>query len=260
MPKIPLPMCRYLPGLATLGLCLGLSGCISSPFGTPYSEVPRATHFATSEQQRLQSAAHWKAIANDMTETLIEGFKTLPCGKTTAPCDRYYLREAKGTGAFAQALRSELITNLVGRGYHIARTPGNATEIDINMQLVKFSGFRPSGAFVSVGAISAGRYGLRGLWRSTESLGIATTVGLALTDVWQWLSSKYSSSPPSYEMIVTLSLNDPETYLARVSNIYYVNDEDSFLYQQGFGGSNDSAANASNGGNLPAQTMKMRAG
>lgn len=42
---------------------LVLTGCAA-----PYTETPLATNFPTSKQPKLQAAAHWNVIANDVAK------------------------------------------------------------------------------------------------------------------------------------------------------------------------------------------------
>ena len=117
--------------VSVLGSTLLLSACVSAP----YSEAPRPVNFPTTNQSKLQAAAHWKVIGSDLAETLVSNLPNAGCGKSANPCDRYYVKTARGGSPFFGAMRNELITTLVNKGYNIVRTPEGAKEINVDTQL-----------------------------------------------------------------------------------------------------------------------------
>ncbi len=49
-------------------------------------------------------------------------------------------------------------------------------------------------------------------------------------DAYDWFGSKYAKDTPKTEVIVNVSVSDDANYLARSTNVYYVNDSDQSLY------------------------------
>lgn len=202
-----------------------LTACVSAP----YSEAPRPVNFPTTNQSKLQAAAHWKVIGSDLAETLVSNLPNAGCGKSANPCDRYYVKTARGGSPFFGAMRNELITTLVNKGYNIVRTPEGAKEINVDTQLVRFSGSRSDGSFTSYAVLGSGALVLRSVWRHGSHQ--AAVIGaLAAGDVWRWFDSQYSGTPPQHEVIVTLSVLNGDSYIGRASNTYYINDNDPHLY------------------------------
>ena len=106
-------------------------------------------------------------------------------------------------------------------------------ELEVDIQVVKFSPGRLDGRyFVSGTALSTGVWGLRGLWSQTSPQGAGVGVALGMTfDAYRWFSSEFARGPlPQLEMIVTVSALSNGIYIGRVSNLYYLSDNDLSLY------------------------------
>ena len=106
-------------------------------------------------------------------------------------------------------------------------------ELEVDIQVVKFSPGRLDGRyFVSGTALSTGVWGLRGLWTQTSPQGAGVGVALGMTfDAYRWFSSEFARGPlPQLEMIVTVSALSNGIYIGRVSNLYYLSDNDLSLY------------------------------
>ncbi len=152
------------------------------------------------------------------------------CVAATPECTRIYVRPPADPSAFAQAFRSSFITALVNSGVSVAKSPRGATEIDFEIQAVKFSPRRPDGRFYSATVIYGGLWGLAGVWDSA-SPGAAGALAVGAFDAYRWLTSELASGPtPQMEVIVTVSASDGNQYLGRATNVYYVADSDALLY------------------------------
>ena len=106
-------------------------------------------------------------------------------------------------------------------------------ELEVDIQVVKFSPGRLDGRyFVSGTALSTGVWGLHGLWTQTSPQGAGVGVALGMTfDAYRWFNSEFARGPlPQLEMIVTVSALSNGIYIGRVSNLYYLSDNDLSLY------------------------------
>ena len=106
-------------------------------------------------------------------------------------------------------------------------------ELEVDIQVVKFSPGRLDGRYFASGtALSTGVWGLRGLWTQTSPQGAGVGVALGMTfDAYRWFNSEFARGPlPQLEMIVTVSALSNGIYIGRVSNLYYLSDNDLSLY------------------------------
>ncbi|MBZ2207205.1 hypothetical protein [Massilia soli] len=202
-------------GIALLGALL-MAGC-----ATPYSPVPLATNYPTSNQAKAQAAAHWMAITSHIEKTL------LPTLKGT-PSRSLYVAPGQAS-AFNQAVRGQLITALVQDGQLVSKHAGGALTIDIDTQVVEFSRHRPQYKFSGErSAIAAGAWVITGIDHTNPWL---ATVAIAGYDAYSWFHSQFAPGPtPKTEIIVTVSVSDAQRYIARSTSVYYVTDSDRNLY------------------------------
>lgn len=106
-------------------------------------------------------------------------------------------------------------------------------ELEVDIQVVKFSPGRLDGRYFASGtALSTGVWGLHGLWTQTSPQGAGVGVALGMTfDAYRWFNSEFARGPlPQLEMIVTVSALSNGIYIGRVSNLYYLSDNDLSLY------------------------------
>lgn len=226
-------MLQYRTRPATRKTVLALAAtALLSACATPYSETPLATNFETTKQQKLQAASHWQHIADDTAATLLASLKTgQVCNAPMQQCQHLFVRQNKDESAFTRAFRTQFLTSLVNRGSHVAKGPQGAVEIDVEVQVVKFSPNRIEGHYVSHSAIYTGLWALHGVWVKDAHPGLAGGLLLGATDVARWMNAEFASGPaPQHEIIVTVSATNADRYLGRATNTYYVADTDSALY------------------------------
>jgi hypothetical protein len=173
-----------------------LAGC-----ATP---LPVATSLPSPEQQTLQTAAHWNAIAGHIEQRLAAGIKQ-------GPQRPLYIAEPAAPAApFQRALASQLASALVKDGYVVSRSPAGALKIDIDVQALTFAPGREQ-----YRAIAAG------VWAQN-----ANDDGVRAYDV----ATFAPGAAPKTELLVTVSVSDQYRYYARDSTAYYVADGDRALY------------------------------
>ena len=207
---------RFVTALLCLPLCAGCA--------TPYSEAPLAQNFPTSKQPKLQAAAHWNVIAEDVAKqisTRLKDKRPLFVNQSLVKTD------------FDKAFTNDLISALVADGFTVLKSPAGALSVDVDTQVVRFSPKRPQ--YNHVGAATAlmtGVWALRNV--GFDTVGEVLGAGVAVTagaDAYTWFHSEFATGEtPQMEIIVTTSVSDASQYLARSTNIYYVTDTDSRMY------------------------------
>lgn len=131
---------------------------------------------------------------------------------------------------FTRAATGQLMTSLVNDGYVVAKTPHDALKVEVDMQVVAFSGDRPQ--YKYQGERSAL---VAGVWALTDvghtALGIATAAVFA-DDAYAWFRSQFASGDtPKTEIIVTVAVSDEQRYYTRQTSVYYTVDSDRRLYE-----------------------------
>lgn len=201
---------------------LAIAGCAA-----PYSEAPLATNFPTTQQEKLQAAAHWNAISTDMAK---EVMTALP-----SPLTGNLYVETSQESPFSQAMKEQLTTAMVRGGYPVAKQPEGALKVELSTQVVEFSEARKQNKWIGwPTALVTGAWAVRTL--STEVTAKTTaaatvTAGAIGWDVYSWFKAQSASGPtPQTEIIVNVSVSDENRYLARSTHVYYVADSDRVLY------------------------------
>lgn len=211
---------RFRAGLALLCALL-TAGC-----AVPYSPAPVATNFPSTQQAKLQAAAHWGVIAQHMAGQLAPSLKV--------NAKRPFYVTSQQTTAFAKGVSSQLITALVNQGYAVVKVPDvNTLRIELDTQVVAFSPKRPQYKFAGERtALVAGAWVLTGIEHSAEWL---VSSAIAGHDAYSWFRSQFATGDtPKTEIIVSLSLADDNRYYARSTNVYYTVDSDRALYDAAF--------------------------
>lgn len=225
---------------AGMMVSLLLTGCISSQ----YTDAPTPTRFPRSEQQQLQSAAHWNTIAEHFASQIAQDLRNK---NTTAAL---YVEPASGRDfAFADGFRELLTTALVNQGWEVSTRPGNdALKVDVRYSAYRFDNQRAyeSYQYGSVTALAAGLWAFTasaiGIADAGASVGISILLGTSMIEGSNALrnetpmggtQAKVARNPmPKTEIIITASVADNNRIVARRSNVYFTADEDAALYWQ----------------------------
>ncbi len=197
-------------------LAVLLAGC-----ATPYSEAPLATNFPTTKQRKLQAAAHWNVIAGDVAKQISAGL-----GEKRP----LYVNQLSARTAFDRAFANQLISALVADGFAVRKDPVGALSVEVDTQSVRFTADRPMYRYA--GAPTALMTGVWALHSAEATAGAVLYAGVAAADAYSWFRSEFATGDtPQTEIIVTVSVSDASQYLARVTNVYYVADADSRIYE-----------------------------
>ncbi len=207
--------------VAVLG-AVAIAGCAA-----PHSQAPLATNFPTTQQEKLQAAAHWEAISADIAREVMAALPT--------PLASNLYVHAGQESAFNRAVEDQLITAMVRGGYPVATRPEGALSMEVDTQVIEFSEDRAQNKWIGwPTALVTGAWAVRTL--STEvtaktTAAAAVTAGAIGWDVYSWFKSQSASGPtPKTEIVVNVSVSDEARYLARSTHIYYVSDSDRVLY------------------------------
>lgn len=202
--------------LAALGVGVALlTACASSP-------IPVSENFPLTVQPKVRSAGHWNLLSKDVVKQTLE---TLTRVGTT---QQLYVSLPANASIFDQAFREFLITELVKAGRIVQQTPDNAIELSYQTQMVRHESPRPyymPGRFTM---ITAGLYAMYGLHH--EHLDAKLAGGLGLAAVADTIASNYSGGPTPNELVLTTTVASGGRFLARKTDIYYIEDADTDLF------------------------------
>jgi hypothetical protein len=207
---------HYRAGLALCGALLA-AGC-----AMPYSPAPVATNFPSTQQEKLQAAAHWGVIARHMAGQLAPSLK--------ANARRPLYVSVQQPSPFAQGVSAHLVTALVNEGYVVVKVPdANTLRVELDTQVVAFSPKRPQYRFAGErSALVAGAWVLTQIDHTAQWL---ATAAIFTQDAYAWFRSQFATGDtPRTEILVNLSLADDNRYYARSSMVYYTVDSDRALY------------------------------
>jgi len=202
----------------SIAITVVLAGCAA-----PYSPTPLVANAPLSKEDKLQAAAHWKAISAHIEKQLEPAIRKTP----NIPL---YIEPSQLT-AFNQTMASQLITSLVNDGYVVGKSPVGALKVEIDTQLVAFSADRPQYSFAGQRSELMG-----GAWVITNvnEVGAVTPPEAPFShhDAYSWFRSEFDSGlTPKTEIVLTVSVSDERRYYARSTSVYYVTDSDRYLYE-----------------------------
>ncbi|WP_068803276.1 hypothetical protein [Thauera phenolivorans] len=197
---------------------------LATACATPYAPAPLATNFETSKQHKLQAAAHWNTIAQDVAAKLSIGLsENVPL----------YVHQNADATSFERAFAGQLITALMEAGHPLMRTPEGAMRVEVETQAVPFAADRPQ--YRHAGKATALGAGLWALYDIVEYAsngpGKAALLAVGAMDAYAWFDSEFAGGgTPEMEIIVNTSVTDANRYVARNTSVYYVADADQRLY------------------------------
>ncbi len=208
----------FIPLLILIISCC-FAGCI---------RIPQPVGYGYSKQSKMQAAHHWEILANDVAndinrELIARGYLV----------DPLYVRHSCGlpdscgageTFPFDEGFNDLLVSELVGFGVPIqVAQEEDAMIVDYKVQVLYHNATRyqwPQPGVIT--ALAAGIVVFKDAPSELINLAIAGATDLARTT---------SVVNGHYEVIITTSISDNNKYIMRSSNIYYINDEDFWHYQ-----------------------------
>lgn len=194
-----------------------LSGCAQSP-------LPIAGNFQMTEQKKVRSAGHWQIIAQDAAKEML---KMLDDAGAAANA-RVSLVAPERPSEFDKAFHELLTTALVQSGRRVSTQEANTLKLTYKAQLVKHESPRPLFAPGSLTMLATGVWVLHAISKESVDVMRAASIGAgALLDFGASLSS---GGPTSTELVLTTSASTPDQILARKTDVYYLEEADSNLF------------------------------
>jgi len=132
--------------------------------------------------------------------------------------------------AFDVGFRDFLITKLVQSGATVQQMPGQTLDVTYHAQVVRHNSERPHfipGQFTMITAGLMAAYGLRHEHLDAQMLG---ALGLAVAA--DYGASVNSGGPTNTEMILTTTVARGGQYLARKTDVYYLENADTPLFMR----------------------------
>lgn len=202
--------------LAGLGSSLLLSGC----FVANTSQVPMATTYPYSEQQKMQAAHHWDVLAE---------YEAAGIMRSSALRGRpLYINPTPADSPFARSYDDLLASQLVSNGALVRTDPLAAAQLDYRVQVVEHQDRdfvrAPVGTWT---ALSAGVAVTTLPINNWSEPALALIPGAALVDAF----SGSWESVSNQEVIVTTQVSENNRILYSSSNIYYINAGDAGQYE-----------------------------
>ncbi len=230
-------MNNYVRSALILLTVLFMGGCF-------FTQTPRPVAYPDSTQYKLQAAQHWNILASDVAKQIKAGLSKMDsvtqpvyvepaCGAPQGGCQPHE------ESPFGQGFRDLLMTHLVKEG---VTTLGEIEEqslvVSSKVQVLyhkdkrRTRRFKPgvltaSAAYLTA-AIAVVRdaldYGSNG--DQSLAFGGAALGAAVIHDITDGSFVRF----PHSEVIITTSIKDYNTYLMRKTDIYYINDADSWHY------------------------------
>lgn len=216
------------PLLAGVGLAAalaGLSGCSSL-------NVPTADAYPASSQHKARAVHHWDLLAEDVATRIAA--KARDGGMFN---QAFHLVPAERT-PFNRAFGDLLLTRLVNQGMVIATAPNPGHDagafIRYDAQVVAHSSRGRNSTELPITSLAVGVAVLRDSWLHVPSTASGAIGGLAaglVADVSsRVMSGSASGGPTRTELVVSTSLELGQRFVARTSDIYYIEPGDVGLF------------------------------
>jgi len=217
----PMPF-KKISALAALLLCLiTIQGCQHAAQGNPTANYPIGEQFPQIYQKNLQASAHWRLIAHNEAQLLVDRFDEVPALQLSAP-------QQPGQSTFTNAYHDFLAEGLLNEGALVYES-GQDFRVDYDIEVVEFSGRSqlnlPPG-FFSASALSVYiiAHALE-TWSNPVALLVPAAIG---ADFYSFMNA--DSDTPDTEIILTTRVRGESRLLYSHSSIYYLRTSDVGLY------------------------------
>ena len=194
-------------------------------------EVPVPVNFSTEAQHKLQSLSHLNNVAEDMADSVLKKYAS---GGGCIPGQRcnlsIFVRNPNIDTKYSRAFHSQFVSALVNRGMVVLSQRTASVEAEIDMQVFKFRGLEQEASFCEKNPCSscATEVG-NGVWvirdLNDTSVHKFSSLSISVAECGDTNSKKWFYSPhttPTTEMLITVSFIKDGQYMARTSNVYYV--------------------------------------
>ena len=210
--------------LSQIARTAGLAVLVTTLAGCAQSPIPVAENFPLTVQKKVRSAGHWELIAQDVVSQTVGMMRM----NGVDPGSRLYVSTPVGASHFDKAFRELLISEFVSRGHQVMMGPEGAVEVSYSTNTVKHKSDRPHfipGQYTMLAAGLAAAYGI-----STLHADVAIAAGVAAMGGADYANSVWTGGPTQTELLLTTSLTYDNRYVARKTDVYYVEDPDAYLF------------------------------
>ena len=209
---------------------LCLTFLVAAALTVSCGRIPDPVGYVQSEQNKMQAAHHWNVLAADIAnqinnELILNDYLDIPvfvretCGDENEPCP------ASSSTAFEESFRDLLITNLVSLGVPTRQKQGSDALV-VNYKAQAVYHHRNRWRTIKPGLLTALTAGILVIRNAPADL-----IWLAAAGTIDFANAAYVTSS-NFEVLITTSIVADGRYLFRNSNIYYINDQDSWHYQK----------------------------
>jgi len=210
---------RFAPTVVAICLATTLAACASSP-------IPVAENFELTTQKKVRSAGHWELLSRDVVTQTTAFLEESGVGSSMP----MYVSEPANGSQFDKAFRQFLVTELVQRGKTIRSDAQAAVEVSYETLVIRHDSDRPHfvpGIYTMLTSGLYAAYGLRG-----AHLDMKLAAGVAVAGLADYAASVSTGGPTHTELILTTTISSGGQYLARKTDVYYVEESDIGLFAQ----------------------------
>ena len=204
-----------------------LAGAVATMVGcATRAPIPLAENFELTVQPKVRSAGHWELVSRDVVAKTLATLDKAG----VAPGTQLHVALPLNPSSFDLAFRDFLITKLVQSGAPVQQMPGQTLDVTYHAQLVRHNSERPHfipGQFTMLAAGLMAAYGLRHEHIDAQMLG-----ALGLTAAADYGASINSGGPTNTEMILTTTVARGGQYIARKTDVYYLENADTPLFMR----------------------------
>lgn len=204
-----------------------LAGAVATLAGCAYrAPIPLAENFELTVQPKVRSAGHWELVSRDVVAQTMTTLEKAG----VAPGTQLHVALPANPSQFDLGFREFLITQLVQNGAAVQQNPGQTLDVTYHTQVVRHNSPRPHfipGQFTMIAAGLMAAYGLR-----HEHLDLQLLATLGLTAAADYGASINSGGPTNTELILTTTVTRGGQYIARKTDVYYLENADSPLFMR----------------------------
>ena len=176
-------------------------------------------------QPKVRSAGHWDLLSRDVVAQTLETLEKAGVD----PNSQLYVSLPPNPSEFDSAFREFLITKLVQTGAGVRQVPDPALlEVTYHTQVVRHNSDRPHFIPGQFTMLAAGLFAAHGLRHQHIDTQLAAALGLTIAA--DYANSINSGGPTNTELILTTTVTRGGQYLARKTDVYYLENADTPLF------------------------------
>lgn len=204
-----------------------LSGCAANT----NSQVPLASTYELTTQQKMQAAHHWDVLAKDVASHLKTHFRS------ASVFNRAMNVVPNSNSPFERGFEDLLITQMVNQGMDIRANEKEQLKLRFHTQVVSHHDrgyIRPApGTYTGLAIVATGVWAAVNIAsNSTAAKDALIAAGVLGTGLALDATTGDISAVTNKEVIISVSLMDGDKYIMRKTGIYYINEPDDSHYEK----------------------------